>query len=254
MLSEDRQLRIIAHVRERGFVTVSELCELYGVSEATIRRDLDSLAEDGQVRRLRGGAGDIKGTVRPEPDLRSFAEVAASASKAKQAIAQRAAALVEDGDVIALDAGTTVASMCAHLFHRSLTVATASLPVVEALGGAPAVDLIVIGGVLRPSYRSMVGHLAESMIGQLRFDKVFLGTAGVTGSGGVMDSTPSEVPMKRAMLAAGRESYLLADSEKFPGEGFLRVCGLGEFDAVVTDHEPADLQLPEGVDVEVLVA
>ena len=253
MLSEDRQLRIIAHVRERGFVTVSELCELYRVSEATIRRDLDALAEAGQVRRLRGGAGDIQGTVRPEPDLRSFAEVAAgSASAAKQAIAERAAGMVEDGDVIALDSGTTVASMCRYLFHRSLTVATASLPVVEALQAAPTVDLIVIGGVLRPSYRSMVGHLAESMIGQLRFDKVFLGTAGVTASGDVMDSTPSEVPIKRAMLASARSSYLLADAEKFPGEGFLRVCGLDAFEALVT--EQTDLTLPEDVDVEVLVA
>lgn len=254
MLTEDRQLRIISHVRDRGFATVAELCQLYGVSEATIRRDLDALAEQGQVRRLRGGAGDIKGTVRPEPDLRSFAEVAASASKEKQAIARRAASLVEDGDVIALDAGTTVAAMCPFLANRSVTVATSSLPVIEALESAPAVDVIVVGGVLRPSYRSMVGHLAESMLGQLRFDKAFLGAAGVMADGGVMDSTPSEVPIKRALLASSREAYLLADAEKFPGEGFLRICELAEFQALVTDREPEDLKLPEGVDMEVLVA
>lgn len=254
MLTEDRQLRIISHIRDRGFATVSELCELYGVSEATIRRDLDALAAQGQVRRLRGGAGDIKGTVRPEPDLRSFAEVAASASKEKRAIAERAARLVEDGDVIALDVGTTVAAMCPFLANRSVTVATASLPVVEALQSAPSVDLIVVGGVLRPSYRSMVGHLAESMIGQLRFDKVFLGAAGVTADGGVMDSTPSEVPIKRALLGSTQEAYLLVDAEKFPGEGFLRVCELARFQALVTDRAPKDLNLPEDVDVEVLVA
>lgn len=255
MLSEDRQLRILALVRQRGFVTVAELCGLYDVSEATIRRDLDALAQQGQIRRLRGGAGDVKGTVRPEPDLKSFAEVAAdSSSAAKRAIARRAAAFVEDGDVIALDSGTTVALMCPFLVERTLTVVTASLPVIEALQSSPSIDLIVVGGILRPSYRSMVGHMAELMLRQMRFDKAFLGTAGVTGEGMVMDTTPSEVPVKRQILASAKRAYLLADSKKFPGEGFLRVSDLNDFNALITDQAPTNLQLPEGAEVEVLVA
>jgi DeoR family transcriptional regulator, fructose operon transcriptional repressor len=255
MLSEERQLRILALVRERGFVTVVDLCDTFDVSEATIRRDLDTLAQQGQVRRLRGGAGDMRGTVRPEPDLRSFAEVAADPSSApKRAIAKAAARLVEDGDVIVLDSGTTVAAMCPFLAAKSLTVVTASLPVIESLQAAPTIDLIVIGGILRTSYRSMVGHMAESMLRQMRFDKAFLGTAGVTNEGFVMDTTPSEVPVKRQILASSRESFLLADAEKFPGEGFLRVSELADFRALITDRAPKNLTLPDGVEVEVLVA
>ena len=160
MLSEDRQLRITTMVRDRGFVTVSQLCDMFGVSEATVRRDLDSLADAGQIRRVRGGAGNVRGTVRPEPDLRNFADVALTASEAKRSIARKAAALVEDGDVIAMDAGTTVAAMCPFLMQRSLTVVTASLAVVDALSSVQDIDLVVVGGILRPNYRSMVGILS----------------------------------------------------------------------------------------------
>lgn len=251
MLSEDRRLRILAFVRERGYVTIAALCKMFEVSEATIRRDLDALAEEQQIRRLRGGAGDIR-TERPEPDLRSFDEVAAGASRAKRAIAERAARFIEDGDVVALDSGTTVAAMSPFLVRRSVTVVTASLPVVEVLQAAASVDIIVVGGVLRPSYGSVVGHFAQYMYSQLRVDKAFFGTAGVTAAGAVMDSTPSEVPVKHAILASAKQSFLLADAEKFPGEGFLKVCDVTRFRALITDRKPA-LDLPEGADVEVVV-
>ncbi|MDU7359854.1 MAG: DeoR/GlpR family DNA-binding transcription regulator [Propionibacteriaceae bacterium] len=245
MLTEDRQLRIVSAVRDRGFVTVQELCETLDVSEATVRRDLDALAKAGKLRRLRGGASDALGTIRPERDLRSFKEVAASASEAKRAIGAAAAGCVEDGDVIALDSGTTVAAMCEQLAERSLTVVTASLAVVDALQHARAVDLVVVGGLLRSNYRSMVGTWAEQMLGQVRVDKAFLGTSGVAADASVLDSTPSEVPIKRALMRSARSAYLLADVEKFPGSGFLRVGGLESFDYLVTDARPEGVAIPE---------
>lgn len=245
VLTEDRHLRIVSAVRDRGFVTVQQLCEALGVSEATVRRDLDALSKAGKLRRLRGGAGDAMGTIRPERDLRSFSEVAESASHAKRAIGRAAAQLVEDGDVIALDSGTTVAAMCQVLADKSLTVVTASLAVVEALAQAPAVDLVVVGGLLRSNYRSMVGTWAEQMLSQMRVDKAFLGTAGVANDGSVLDSTPSEVPMKRALMRCASSSYLLADAEKFPGSGFLRVSGLDAFSHLVTDAKPQGLAIPD---------
>ncbi|WP_296138040.1 DeoR/GlpR family DNA-binding transcription regulator [uncultured Tessaracoccus sp.] len=251
MLSEDRQLRITTMVRDRGFVTVSQLCDMFGVSEATVRRDLDSLADAGQIRRVRGGAGNVRGTVRPEPDLRNFADVALTASEAKRSIARKAAALVEDGDVIAMDAGTTVAAMCPFLMQRSLTVVTASLAVVDALSSVQDIDLVVVGGILRPNYRSMVGILAEQMLAQIKVDKVFLGTSGIADDGSVMDTTPSEVPIKQALLRSARHRYVLADAEKFEGGGFLKVCGLDRVDALITD---GDVELPDDVEVEVIKA
>lgn len=254
MLSEERHQAIAAELRRRGTVTVTALSSDLGVSEATVRRDLELLAETGTLRRVRGGAAAVRGSVRPEADLRSFADVAGTSTAAKQAIAARACSLVEDGEVIALDIGTTVAAMCPLLAERSLTVVTASLAVVRSLASAPAVDIVILGGLLRPNYDSMVGTLTESALGQLRVDRAFLGAAGVRADGSVLDSTPSEVPIKRGLLDVAASSYLLADHEKFPGSGFLEVARLSRFTALVTDRSPLpfDITFPDGEDVEVL--
>ncbi|MGP9537223.1 DeoR/GlpR family DNA-binding transcription regulator [Brachybacterium sp. AOP43-C2-M15] len=255
MLSEERHQAIAAFVRRRGTVTVAALSADLGVSEATVRRDLDVLAEAGALRRVRGGATALRGSVRPEADLRSFADVAGTATAAKQAIAARACALVEDGEVIALDIGTTVAAMCPLLAERSLTVVTASLAVVRSLAAAPDIDIVVLGGLLRPNYDSMVGTLTETALAQVRVDRAFLGAAGVRPDGAVLDSTPSEVPIKRGLLDVAASSYLLADHEKLPGSGFLEVARLSRFTALVTDRppRPAQISLPDGEDVEVLL-
>ncbi|HEX7351388.1 DeoR/GlpR family DNA-binding transcription regulator [Brachybacterium sp.] len=255
MLSEERHQAITAVIHRRGTVTVATLTEELGVSEATIRRDLDVLDEAGTLRRVRGGATLRRGSVRPEADPRSFADVAGSATAAKRAIAERACSQVEDGEVIALDIGTTVAAMCPLLAERSLTVVTASLAVVRALAAAPDIDIMILGGLLRPNYDSMVGTLTESALAQVRVDRAFLGAAGVRPDGAVLDSTPSEVPIKRGLLEVAARSYLLADHEKFPGSGFLEVARLSRFTALITDHSPLpfDITLPEGEDVEVLL-
>lgn len=243
---------MVAMVRERGFVTIADFARALSISDATVRRDLDALASLGLVRRVRGGAGDVGALVRPEPDVRPFADVAQSSSEAKKAIARRAVDEIRDGEVVLLDSGTTVAAMCPFLMRRALTVVTASLAVVEKLAQAPAVDVVVVGGVLRPSYRCTVGALAEMVLRQVRVDRAFLGTAGVLPDGSIMDSTPSEVPIKRAILDAARRSYLVADREKFPGGGFLKACSLADVDALVTDAR--GIQFDEGVGVEVLEA
>lgn len=255
MLAEERHALILARIREHGFVTVADLVKQHRVSEATIRRDLDLLSNQGRLRRLRGGAGGNKASVQPEQDARTFEEVASDSSFArKKAIARRASETIRDGEFIALDSGTTVAAMCEHLFNRQLTVATASLAVVEALEKSSSVELIVIGGIHRPSYRSMVGQLTVSMIEQLRFDKLFLGASGVMPDGAVLDSSPSEVTVKTALLASARSATLLADNEKFPGSGLQRICGVDDFAQIITDEQLRKSQLPHEAKVEVVVA
>ena len=255
MLSEERHQAITAAVHRRGAVTVGALSQELGVSAATVRRDLEVLAEQGALRRVRGGATAVRGSVRPEADPRSFADVATTATAAKRAIAARACAEIRDGEVIALDIGTTVAAMCPLLAERSLTVVTASLAVVRALAAAPGIDIIVLGGLLRPNYDSLVGTLTESALAQVRVDRAYLGTAGIRADGTVLDSTPSEVPIKRGLLEVATSSYLLADHEKLPGSGFLEIAPLTRFTALITDRSPrpVDLALPDGEDVEVLL-
>lgn len=255
MLSEERHEAIVALVRRHGSATVGRLSTDFAVSEATIRRDLELLSDSGALRRVRGGACDVRGSIRPEADVRAFADVATSASRAKRQIAERAVACIADGDVIALDIGTTVAAMCPLLARRSLTVVTASLAVVQALAEAPDVDIVVLGGLLRPNYQSLVGTLTESALRQVRVDIAFLGTSGIRPDGTVLDSTPSEVPVKRGLLEVSTSAFLLADHEKLPGSGFLEVSSLERFTGLITDRSPAPdaLALPEGEDLEVLL-
>ena len=255
MLVEERHAGILTAVRRQGSATVGQLSAQLEVSEATIRRDLVQLAEDGLLRRVRGGACTLRGSVRPEPDARPFEHVAASAPESKRLIAERAVGLIGEGEVIALDIGTTVAAMCPLLRSRSLTVVTASLAVVRALADAPGIDILVLGGLLRPNYQSMVGTLTESALRQVRVDAAFLGTSGVRADGTVLDSTPSEVPVKRGLLEVSARAYLLADHEKFPGSGFLEVAPLSRFTGLVTDRAPGPdaLVLDDNEDLEVLL-
>lgn len=254
MLTDVRQRRTVELVYQHGSASVPELAKTLGVSEATVRRDLDHLADSGLLDRVRGGACRPR-SVRPEADASAFDVVATQEPAEKQAIARAAARLVEDGDVVALDIGTTVFSMCPYLRNKDITVVTASLAVVRSLADAPNIDLVVMGGVLRPNYESMVGVLTESCLRQVRVDVAFLGAAGVRPDGAVVDSTPSEVPVKRAMMDIATRSWLLVDHAKFPGVGFLEINPVTRFTGLITDRQPTadQLTVPPDSSLEVLV-
>lgn len=254
MLTDVRHHEVVDLVRRRGAVSVPEVAERFGVSEATARRDLDQLAERGLLERVRGGARVARSPIRPEADAAAFDVVATQETVKKRLIARRAAALIQDGDVVALDIGTTVFAMCEHLRDRDITVVTASLAVVRALADAPRIDLVVMGGVLRPNYESLVGVLTESCLRQVRVDVAFLGASGVRADGAVLDSTPSEVPVKRAMIDIANRAWLLADHKKFPGIGFLEVVPITAFTGVITDRplSAQELILPPDSLLEVI--
>ncbi|MGV8846830.1 DeoR/GlpR family DNA-binding transcription regulator [Tessaracoccus sp.] len=256
MIAEVRQRRMAEIVNARGSASVTDLVESLEVSEATVRRDLDDLASRGLLERVRGGACRQRSVVRPEADRDAFAVVAGQASEEKRRIGRIAVEQIQDGDVVALDVGTTVFAMCEHLRAKRITVVTASLAVVRALSNAPSIDLVVMGGVLRSNYESMVGVLTESCLRQVRVDVAFLGTAGVRPDGSVLDSTPSEVPIKRAMLDIATRSWLLADHQKFPGSGLLAIAPLFAFTGLVTDTPLTDEELTLSPDstLEVLTA
>lgn len=254
MLTDVRQRRVAELVHQFGSASVPELAAQLGVSEATVRRDLSHLADHGLVERIRGGACRPR-SIRPEADASAFDVVVGQEPTEKRAIARAAVDLIRDGDVVALDIGTTVFAMCAFLRERNLTVVTASLAVVQALADAPGVDIVVMGGVLRPNYQSMVGVLTESCLRQVRVDVAFMGAAGVRPDGAVVDSTPSEVPIKRAMLDISTSAWLLVDHAKFPGSGFLEVAPVTRYTGIITDRRPRpdELVVPADSKLEVLI-
>ncbi|MCR6487593.1 DeoR/GlpR family DNA-binding transcription regulator [Amycolatopsis sp. OK19-0408] len=245
MLPQRRHELILRALRAEGPAPVGVLAERLGVSQATVRRDLGQLGREGRLTRVYGGA--MAAGEEPIP------RVAAERADEKEAVARRAADLVADGDTVLLDIGTTAHRLARHLRDRALTVLTSSLTVYEELKDAEDVRLVLLGGVVRRSYHSMVGFLTEDALRQVHADTVFLGASGVRGDGQVMDSTGVEVPVKRAMVAAGDRVVLLADAGKFPGTGLARVCGPDALDMVVTSagaDEPTCAVLAEaGVEV-----
>jgi DeoR/GlpR family transcriptional regulator of sugar metabolism len=229
MLAQQRNERILRSLRAEGPAAVRALAERLGVSQATIRRDLVQLDRAGRLTRVYGGAMSVA-----DPD-EPFAEVATVRVEEKDSIVARCAELIKDGDTILLDIGTTAHRLAYTLRGRALTVITSNLAVYEVLAEESDVQLILLGGVVRRSYRSMVGFLTEDALRQVRADRLFLGTSGGRGDGQVMDTTVVEVPVKRAMIAAAEQVVLIADESKFPGTGMARVCGPEDLHMVVTN-------------------
>ena len=233
MLPDRRHELILRTLRADGPATIAVLADKVGASAATIRRDLVQLDDEGLLKRVYGGAVPVIG--RDDP----FIDVAAVRVAEKDAIAQRCAEIVKDGETILLDIGTTAHRVARQLRGRALTVITSSLAVFDELQDEQSIQLVLLGGVVRRDYRSLVGFLTEDNIRQIHADRLFLGTSGVRPSGHVMDTTVVEVPVKRAMIAASDQVILVADVGKFPGTGMAKVCGPEELDLVVT-NAPVD--------------
>ena len=229
MLPERRHQLILRALRSDGPTTVTVLADTIGTSQATIRRDLLQLEEEGLLRRVYGGAVLMSGEDDP------FTNVAEVRVEAKDSIAAWCAEQISDGETVLLDIGTTAHRLARRLHGRPVTVITSSLAVYEELGEDREVQLILLGGQVRRDYRSLVGFLTEDNLRQLRADRLFLGTSGIRPNGQVMDTTAVEVPVKRAMIAASDRVVLLADAAKFPGTGMARVCGPEDLHTVVTN-------------------
>ena len=227
-LPAQRRQAILRAVRS-GSSHVSELASSFGVSEMTVRRDLHALASQGKLERVRGGA--VSSAVEPP-----FEQTVVERFDAKDRIGAAAAAMVEDGQTVMIDIGTTTLQAAHHLHGREITVVTSSLAVLEELLPDPAIELVLPGGLVRRNYRSLVGVLAEDSLRQLRADVVFLGTSAVDARLGVWDSTMVEVPIKRAMIGAAASVTLLADREKFAMSGLVQVCDARAIDHIVTDE------------------
>jgi len=233
MLAAQRRGLILDEVRTGRGVAVAELAQRFDVSEMTVRRDLAQLAREGKLTRVHGGAV----SEREEPP---FAAIADERPSQKHRIGRAAAALVEDGQTVMIDIGTSTLALARHLHGRKLRVITGNLAVVEELEPDPEIELIVLGGIVRRNYRSLVGVLAEDALRQLSADVAFLGASGVRHDLSVMDSTIVEVPIKRAMMAQAERTVLLVDAAKFEMRGSVRICGAAELDVVVTDAAPDD--------------
>ena len=233
MLARQRQELILDAVRATGGVRVSELVERLGVSDMTVRRDIDELARRGLVARVHGGATAAGSSVE-EP---GFAAKSGLHTGAKRAIAAAAAALVEPGASVALSAGTTTHAVASVLLGvPRLTVVTNSLRVAEVLHAAPRDDLTVVltGGERTPS-DALVGPVTVAALRGLHVDWLLMGVHGMDADAGFTTPNLVEAETNRALVASARQVAVVADNSKWGVVGLSTIATLDEVDVVVSD-------------------
>jgi DeoR/GlpR family transcriptional regulator of sugar metabolism len=246
---QERMQHVLRLLETRDSVPVAELAETFSVSEVTVRSDLSTLARQGLVARIRGGVRALRDGPEVGFDLRLRLEV-----EQKRAIARAAAAMVDDGEAVALDASTTAYYLALELRSmRELVVVTNGLLVATALADAPGITVLVTGGVLRLSAMSLVGDLGTDVLRSTRINKGFLGARGLSLPRGLMDLNPDEVRIKQEMADACDQVYGIFDGTKWHRSALLAFVSVDELTGIVTDSSaPAsevDAWRGAGVDV-----
>ncbi|HEX7063551.1 MAG TPA: DeoR/GlpR family DNA-binding transcription regulator [Bacillales bacterium] len=233
MFAAQRKAEILDRLMAKGNVTVNQLAEDLGVSEPTIRRDLEDLEEEGKLKRTYGGAVTTEvSTFEP-----SLPEKVVHYPEEKSAIGRKALSLIETGDTVLLDSGTTTLEIARNLPDMEITVVTNSLQIGQELSSCRKVKLLFLGGELRPTTGAFVGSLTESLLSQLNVDKLFLGTNAIDLERGVTTPNTTEAATKRAMIYSAREIILTADHSKFGKISLVKVCDFADLDVIVTDSD-----------------
>ena len=249
----DRQLQILQLVERQQRISVADICVTFDVSKATARRDLEALASEGKIQRVHGGAIVLTQASLEQPLLQRQSEQADE----KIRIGQAAAALVQEGETVFLGSGTTVLEAARTLRGRhNLTVLTNSLPVVNVLAGAEGITVICLGGMLRDSELSFIGHITEQALAEVRADKVFIGTRAISLEHGLTHEYLPETMTDRAILNAGKEIIVLADHTKFDRVATVRLAPLERIHTIVTDEQaPRDfINAVQGKGIRVITA
>lgn len=238
LLAEQRRALILDEVRRRGGVRVNELTRRLGVSDMTIRRDLDALARQGVLEKVHGGAVPVEEASTHEP---GFEAKSSLEQGAKEEIARAAAGLVSPGSAVALSGGTTTFALAHRLAQvEGLTVVTNSVRVADVFeaagrqGGGAGTTVVLTGGVRTPS-DALVGPIADRAIRSLHFDLLFLGCHGVSPEAGLSTPNLAEAETNRSFVASTRRLVVVADHTKWGTVGLSTFASLDEVDTWVCD-------------------
>ncbi len=235
MSAEERRKQLLEVVREKRFASLPELVEQLAVSESTIRRDLDQLDREGLIRRIHGGvlyAGS-------SPKLPHFDSKQPAQWDKKKAIALRTVEMIDDGDTVLLDGGSTTYEVARLLVGRPVHVVTTSLPVANLFASSVGSDLILIGGNICPRSGVAQGPYAERMLASVRVRKTILSVAGINDEG-FFNNNLLLVDTEQAMMRAADEVIVVADSSKFGRQSLAHLCTLDEIQHMVVDSDVSD--------------
>jgi len=236
--TDARRLAILEALREAGTVRVADLAGRFDISEVSVRRDLVKLEQYGLLQRVHGGATSIAAA----PRGHSYEDRLRTRAEEKRRIGRAAAALVQPGDCVILDSGTTVLQVARELSRGSfgrgqLTAITGSLPAFRELATASDMTLVVLGGVFLSDYQTLVGPQTLDTLSSLHADKLFLGADGISFSHGVTTRSVLEAEVSKAMIRVASEIIVVSDSRKIDSVSFTSILELSRLNRLVTDSD-----------------
>lgn len=256
MLKVERHSKILGYLEAKGFATSRDIAQKFDVSQITVRRDLKELSKQNLIRLEHGGASDINYLLNGrvlQYNVRSFINI-----ERKRAIGKKAAELIEDGESIILDTGTTtieIAKNIRKLKFNNLTVATNDLIIALELCRDEHVKVIFLGGELRPLFYSSYSYYTEEILENLKVNKCFMGADSIDEHRGVFNFYISEVPVKQKMISISDQVILVSDSTKVGASSLHKVCDFKEIDKFITDSEikGSFIEFLESIGVSVLI-
>ena len=232
MTQAERHRFILEELDKAGFVTVSDLAKAMDVTMVTVRKDLKVLEDKGLLYRSHGSATSVS----PYVSDRSVQVKKLEQVEEKSKIAEKALAYIEDQEAIIIGSGTTVVALAQAIpRNKPLTVLTAAMNVTLALMDMQDVELVQLGGVVRKSSSSVVGHYAEEMLQSFACSKLFLSVDGISLEHGLTTSNMMEAHLNAQMIQSVQKTIILADSRKFGRKGFGKFCELEDIDVIITD-------------------
>lgn len=233
----ERQQKILEFLNRQQRISVIDMCKMFSISEATARRDLEVLTEQNHLQRVHGGAISLK---EAPPEL-PILQRESTESDEKKRIGLAAASMVNDGETIFLGSGTTVLEAARALReHKGLTVVSNSLPVLNTLSGLPDITVVALGGVLRTSELSFIGHITEQALAEVRADKVLIGVHAINLEHGLTNDYLPETMTDRAILKSGREVIVLADHTKMNTVSTAFLAPITSIHKLITDQNAAE--------------
>lgn len=253
MLANQRREKILELLKEDGSAKVIKLAKIFKVSEVTIRQDLEKLEKDGFIKREHGGAF-LKNV---EDSVKSFIPLNKENLDKKEIIGKVAADLIESGEIIILDSGSTTTEIAKNLIGRNgITVITNALNIALLLGAESGIEVIVTGGEFKPPTLSLTGGKAATFFEDIHVDKLFLATAGISLRSGLTYPSISDIVVKKAMIDAADTTYLVADSSKIGKNAFASLGALSLIDYIITDEniDKTRHQIFRDHEIEIIIA
>jgi DeoR family fructose operon transcriptional repressor len=232
MLKSARKQKILELVNQNGCMTLEKLAQAIATSESTLRRDLTELDKSQQLRRVHGGAESLSNLQYEE----NMTEKSVKNVQAKRQIAQKAINKLKTGEVIFMDAGTTVGMMVEFLTEQmQLTVVTNSVQIATDLL-AKAIPTVVIGGTIKLSTGAVIGNVASQQLKAFNFNKAFVGANGISREGGITTADPEEAAIKQLVMQEAKETYILADSSKLGQIYFAKIAAFDDTIDIITEE------------------